>query len=160
MDEFYTNNYVIDIKTEHPGNTTYTIYSTREHMTLLVEELSRKLKDTPAPQVTWPPPGQLLWKQYMTIAKGTTSRQFLAFSIVDDLAPFHIRPTFKSRACDWLRIAFILSVVIFAFIGVDATMTGKVHIAPFILGILYFVPLACIAVFILLLRDAISRQRI
>ena len=121
MEEAFNNNYVVQVTHGHPGATIYTVMSTREHMATLVHALSDALSK---PEESLRAPLQpadsptTLWSHYATTAYVQTSRVSLVFTLVRDLAPFHVRPTLLRRMGGLL----IMLVLAFAAIGLVATI--------------------------------------
>lgn len=125
MEEFFNNKYVVQVERGHPGSTTYTVFSTREHMTALVQALSEALaKPEESLRESWQPPDSptTLWSDYATIAYGRTSRVSLVFRLLRDLAPFHVRSTFIKRMGGFASCFLIILVLSFAVIGAVATI--------------------------------------
>ena len=125
MEESFNNDYVIQVEHGHPGSTTYTVYSTREHMTGMVRALTEALaKPEESLREPWHPASlpTVLWQHYATTAYGKSSRVSLVFRLANDLAQFHARPTFIKRMGGYAPSLVILLVLVFAVIGVAATI--------------------------------------
>src|SRR5437868_6491140 len=100
MEEFFNNKYVVHVGRAHPGSTMYTVLSTREHMNAMVLALLEALakpEDSLRGSLQPVESPTTLWSNYATTAYGQTSRVTLAFQIVRDLAPFHVRRTITQR---------------------------------------------------------------
>ena len=125
MEEFFNNDYVIQVEHGHPGSTTYTVYSTREHMTDMVRALSEALaKPEESLRVPLQPASlpTVLWQHYATTAYGQSSRVSLVFRLAHDLAPFHTRPTFIKRMGGYASCLLMLLILVFTLIGVASTI--------------------------------------
>ena len=153
MDELYVNKYVVEMKTGHPGATTYTVVSTRDNMAAMARALPAALSNPAAQRAEDWSPSNLLWQQWATTADGRTSRVSLGFRVADDLAQYHVRRRFASRLRRYLRVAFWIALFAFAGIGICATLSGYVYVSPVIQGILFSIPMAGMAIGLLWLLD-------
>jgi hypothetical protein len=125
MAEFFRNKYVVQVEHGHPGFTTYTVLSTREDMTALVEALSEALakpEESLGESLPAPDSPTRLWSGYATTAYGQTSRVSLVFQLVRDLAPYHVRPTTGRRLLGVVWALVVLLVLALAVVGAVASV--------------------------------------
>lgn len=160
MQESFINKYVVDVKAGHPGYTSYTILSTREDMTAMVEALSKALAGTDSAQSASSLTG-LLWSQYATQAGGSTSRVYLSFRLAQDLDAFH-RPSLASRLRPWLGVTCLLYFFALALTGFLGVAQGHIPVHPIIelaLLVPFAVALVGLAVAVIRMRLRLNKAR-
>jgi hypothetical protein len=111
MTETFTNKYVVRVTHGHPGNTTYEVISTPEALTAMAAALLDKLEnpdETLKNKINKQPKPVLLWHDFATIAHGQTSRVYLTFYIIDDLARYHGGPGVLKRLAKVLGCVLII----------------------------------------------------
>ncbi len=133
MAEFFQNKFVIQRDSGHPGYQSYTIIATRNDLDQMVRELTVALGEfveAASPVLEHNSRPRQIISKYATIANGETSRVYLQFAIADDLSCFHVRPTLLSRIKANIGCITLTGLVIFAAVGVFATL-GHVLAALF-----------------------------
>ena len=119
MEESFKNNYVVEVEHGHPGRTSYTVFSTRDHMSELVGALSNALaKPEASLRESWQSDSTpaVLWSEYATTAFGQSSRVYLTFSLCKDLERFHVRPGLYQRLGSAIPPAILIFLVTLLFV--------------------------------------------
>jgi len=130
MEEFFTNDYVVEVESGHPGYTDYKLIATPESWrTLAAELVNAAEKPGGADESKRNERGELLLlSKYATISKGKTSRVSISFYAAKDLTAHHVPSSrfdrfYNSTVGCWLMFLVAAGILYLAAVGASALLS-------------------------------------
>ncbi len=130
MEEFFTNDYVVEVESGHPGYINYKLIATPESWRVLAAQLASAAENAERGSISQQNGKRetLLLQKYATVSKGKSSRVSLSFYAAKDLGVHHARATrlrklWNNVSC-WVVLIIALIFIYLAGVGASTVMAG------------------------------------